>query len=56
MPSPALSVAAERSDPGSLLNFYRRLIQWRSELPALRDGGIAAHPADGGAISAYTRS
>ena len=54
--SPGLSVAAERADPRSLLYFYRRLIHWRSELPALRDGDIAAYPADGGPISAYTRS
>jgi glycosidase len=53
---PGLSVTAERTDPRSLLNFYRHLIQWRIELPALRDGAIAAHPADGGAISAYTRT
>ncbi|MGH8201189.1 MAG: alpha-amylase family glycosyl hydrolase, partial [Steroidobacteraceae bacterium] len=54
--APGLSVAAERPDPASLLHFYRRLIHWRSELPALRDGDIAPHPADGGPISAYTRS
>ena len=54
--SPALSVAAQRVDSQSLLNFYQRLIHWRAELPALRDGDIAAYPADGGAISAYTRS
>jgi glycosidase len=54
--SPGLSVAAERDDPRSLLQLYRRLIHWRSELPALRDGDIAAHPADGGAIGAYTRA
>ena len=54
--SPALSVAAERADPQSLLYFYRRLIHWRSDLPALRDGDIAPYPADGGAISAYTRA
>jgi glycosidase len=54
--SPDLSVAAERADPQSLLYFYRRLIHWRSDLPALRDGDIASYPADGGAISAYTRA
>jgi alpha-amylase len=54
--SPSLSVAAERADPRSLLNFYRRLIHWRIELPALRDGAIAPYPADGGAISAYIRA
>src|SRR5579883_1028351 len=54
--APGLSVAAERPDPHSLLNFYRRLIHWRIELPALRDGDIAPCPADGGAISAYVRA
>jgi alpha-amylase len=54
--SPRLSVAAERADPHSLLYFYRRLIHWRIELPALRDGDIAPYAADGGAISAYTRA
>jgi alpha-amylase len=54
--SARLSVAAQRTDPKSLLNFYRRLIHWRSELPALRDGSIAPHPADGGPISAYVRA
>ena len=54
--SPGLSVAAERADPQSLLHFYRRLIHWRIDLPALRDGAIAPFPADGGAISAYTRA
>ena len=51
-----LSVAAERADPKSLLYFYRRLIHWRIDLPALRDGAIASYPVDGGVISAYTRA
>ena len=54
--SPDLSVAAERADPHSLLNFYRRLIHWRIDLPALRDGDIASYSVDGGAISAYIRA
>ncbi|HEY1889509.1 MAG TPA: alpha-amylase family glycosyl hydrolase [Steroidobacteraceae bacterium] len=54
--SPGLSVAAERADPASLLNFYRHLIHWRIELPALRDGDIAPYAGDGGPISAYTRA
>ena len=54
--SPRLSVAAERADPRSLLSFYRRLIHWRIDLPALRDGAIASYPVDGGAMSAYTRA
>ena len=54
--SPGLSVAAERTDPHSLLSYYRRLIHWRADLPALRDGIIAPYPLDGGTISAYTRA
>lgn len=54
--APGLSVAAERADKQSLLNFYRGLIHWRIDLQALRDGAIASYPLDGGAISAYTRS
>ena len=54
--APGLSVAAERADKESLLNFYRRLIHWRIDLAALRDGAIASYPLDGGAISAYTRA
>lgn len=54
--SPDLSVAAEHAKPESLLYFYRSLIHWRIELPALRDGDIASYRADGGAISAYTRA
>lgn len=53
--SPDLSVAAERTDPQSLLQYYRRLMHWRIDLPALRDGAIASYPVDGGSISAYTR-
>jgi len=54
--SPCLSVVAERADPQSLLHLYRRLIHWRIDLPALRDGAIASYAADGGVISAYTRT
>ena len=54
--SPRLSVAAQRGDPRSLLRFYRRLIHWRIDLPALRDGDIAPYRGDGGPISAYVRA
>jgi alpha-amylase len=54
--SPSLSVEAERAAPHSLLYLYRRLIHWRIELPALRDGGIGPYAADGGPISAYIRA
>jgi glycosidase len=35
---PGVSVEAERASPGSLLNWYRMLIGWRRDIPALRDG------------------
>ena len=35
---PAVTVEAQRADPASLLNWYRMLIQWRKDIPALRDG------------------
>lgn len=33
-----VSVQAERHDPASLLNWYKMLIGWRCDIPALRDG------------------
>ena len=35
---PAVSVQAESAGAGSLLNWYRMLIGWRRDIPALRDG------------------
>ena len=35
---PDVSVEAEQKDPASLLNWYRMLIGWRRDIPALRDG------------------
>ena len=39
---PNLSVEAEEPDRGSLLNWYRKLIGWRRDVPALRDGTARA--------------
>ena len=39
---PAVSVEAEQVDPNSLLHDYTKLIHWRSQISALRDGAI--HP------------
>jgi len=33
-----VSVEAQHDDPASLLNWYRVLIDWRRDIPALRDG------------------
>lgn len=35
---PGVSVEAQHGDAGSLLNWYRMLIDWRRDIPALRDG------------------
>ncbi len=35
---PDVSVETQKHDPASLLNWYRMLIGWRREIPALRDG------------------
>ncbi len=40
------NVAAESKDPGSLLNFYKRLIALRRRSPALMDGTYAALGSD----------
>jgi glycosidase len=39
---PAVSVEAEERDRDSLLNWYRMLIGWRRDIPALRDGAARA--------------
>lgn len=35
---PNVSVEAQKDDSGSLLNWYRMLIGWRRDIPALREG------------------
>ncbi|HET8763985.1 MAG TPA: alpha-amylase family glycosyl hydrolase [Rhodanobacter sp.] len=52
---PAISVQAQEADPHSLLNLYRTLIHWRSEVPALRDGGFAAYPHASDHLAAWQR-
>ena len=43
---PEVSVQAESADSRSLLNWYRMLIGWRRDIPALRDG-VARNWRDG---------
>ena len=52
--SGAVSVTAEQADPDSLLNLYRRLIGWRSEIPMLRDGLVQAYQMPEKQLLAYT--
>lgn len=50
---PEISVQAEQADPHSLLNFYRRLIHWRTQISALRDGAVHTYPTANPHIAAY---
>ncbi|ACS99453.1 alpha-amylase family glycosyl hydrolase [Paenibacillus sp. JDR-2] len=54
----AVSVESEQRDAQSLLAWYRMLLKWRSEEPALRDGGIAAYSLKNAVpqVSAYVRA
>jgi glycosidase len=52
----AVSVEAEQADPHSLLHLYTRLIHWRSEVPALRDGGFRAYPEASDHLAAWERT
>ncbi len=51
-----VSVAAEQADSQSLLHLYTRLIHWRSEVPALRDGGFRAYPEASDHLVAWERT
>jgi len=50
---PATSVEAQRDNPDSLLNFYTRLIRWRSQVSALRDGRLTPYRVDSEHVVAY---
>jgi alpha-glucosidase len=50
-----INVQSERSDPESLLNWYRRLIQLRRTVPALRSGSWRAVDTANRAVLAYLR-
>jgi glycosidase len=51
----AVSVQAEQDDPNSLLNFYRMLISWRSQVGALRDGDLQMQATGNPRLLAYWR-
>jgi glycosidase len=52
---PAVTVAAQEGDAGSLLNLYRRLIHLRGENDALATGRLAALTASSPWVVAYLR-
>jgi alpha-amylase len=51
---PSISVEAEQNDPDSLLNLYRKLIGWREQIGALRDGVLHDVPVIDPHLLAYT--
>ncbi|CAM2999076.1 alpha-amylase family glycosyl hydrolase [Paenibacillus sediminis] len=53
-----VSVEAEAADKNSLLSYYRTLIQWRNEIPALHDGGILQYQLSNNnrSVMAYVRA
>ncbi|EFM11222.1 alpha amylase catalytic region [Paenibacillus curdlanolyticus YK9] len=50
-----VSVAEQLKDPNSMFNFYKKLISWRYEEPALGDGGIAPFEIANEGVLAYGR-
>ncbi|HYL72387.1 MAG TPA: alpha-glucosidase [Candidatus Dormibacteraeota bacterium] len=52
---PRVNVARERADPGSLLNWYRRLIALRRTNPALYSGRTIMLDGDNPAVLSYAR-
>ena len=50
------SVEEQLADSGSLLNRYKTLLKWRSEEPALKNGGIAGFNAGVGAVAGFYRT
>lgn len=50
------NVADQRSDPASLLNFYRELIHLRNDHPALQTGGYSPVDSQSNHILAYLRN
>jgi alpha-amylase len=49
-----VSVEAEQADPDSLLNLYRKLIGWREQVSALRDGALRNVEASDPHVLSYT--
>ncbi len=49
-------MAAEQKDPNSILNWYRRLITLRREIPALRNGGMVMVDTTNPRVLSYVRT
>jgi alpha-glucosidase len=51
-----VNVETELKDPDSLLNWHKKLIAMRRELPALRDGGIVMVDTTNSSVLSYVRT
>jgi alpha-glucosidase len=51
-----VNVQTELADPNSLLNWYRRLITLRREIPALHDGGMVMVDTTNASVLSYVRT
>jgi alpha-amylase len=49
------NVASELNDPNSLLNLYKKIIQWRNTEPALMNGSIQEFAIENENVSAFVR-
>lgn len=50
-----VSVEAQSNDESSMLSHYRNLIKWRTEIPALRNGGIDEFKPYNNEVAMYLR-
>src|SRR5258708_26423972 len=51
-----VNVQTELADPNSLLNWYKKLIAMRREIPALRDGGVVVGGTANPGVLSYVRA
>ncbi|WP_261302327.1 alpha-amylase family glycosyl hydrolase [Paenibacillus andongensis] len=52
----APSVEIQLKDTNSLLNHYKKMIQWRNEEDALRNGGIGKYMTGNGSVTTFIRA
>jgi alpha-glucosidase len=51
-----VNVQTELADPNSLLNWHKKLIAMRKEIPALRDGGMVMVDTSNPSVLSYVRT
>jgi alpha-glucosidase len=51
-----VNVQTESADPNSLLNWHKKLIAMRREMPALRDGGVVMVDTSNPSVLSYVRT